>query len=100
MLGESHGSRSLGGGNPWSCKKSDMTEATEHSTHTIIHTHTLTHVGFPGGSAVKNLHANAGDVGSIPGSNIFQYSCWLIPWTEKPGGLQFIRSQSWISLNG
>ena len=23
---------------------------------------------FPGGSAVKNLHANAGDTGSIPGS--------------------------------
>ena len=25
-------------------------------------------VGFPGGSVVMNLHANAGDVGSIPGS--------------------------------
>ena len=25
-------------------------------------------LGFPGGSAVKNLPANAGDVGSIPGS--------------------------------
>ena len=24
--------------------------------------------GFPGGSAVKNLSANAGDTGSIPGS--------------------------------
>ena len=24
--------------------------------------------GFPGGSAVKNLPANAGDMGSIPGS--------------------------------
>ena len=24
--------------------------------------------GFPGGSVVKNLPANAGDVGSIPGS--------------------------------
>ena len=44
--------------------------------------------GFPGGSVVKNLPANAGDVrdlGSIPGSgkspgegngNSFQYSCW------------------------
>ena len=28
-------------------------------------------VGFPGGSAVKNLPANAGDTGSIPGSGRF-----------------------------
>ena len=26
--------------------------------------------GFPGGSVVKNLPANAGDMGSIPGSGI------------------------------
>ena len=41
-------------------------------------------LGFPGGSVVKNLHANAEDVGSIPGlgrflgegsSNPLQYSC-------------------------
>ena len=41
-------------------------------------------VGFPGGSVVKNLPANAGDAGSIPGSgsspgeghgNPLQYSC-------------------------
>ena len=40
--------------------------------------------GFPGGSVVKNLPANAGDVGSIPGlerspgegkGNPLQYSC-------------------------
>ena len=40
--------------------------------------------GFPGGSVVKNLPANAGDTGSIPGSgrspgegngNPLQYSC-------------------------
>ena len=40
--------------------------------------------GFPAGSVVKNLPANAGDVGSIPGSgrssgggngNLLQYSC-------------------------
>jgi len=44
---------------------------------------------------IKNLPANVGDAGSIPGSgtspgggngNPFQYSCWEIPWTEKPGG--------------
>ena len=43
---------------------------------------------FPGGSVVKNLPANAGDVGSIPGlgkspgagnSNPLQY-----PWLENP----------------
>ena len=41
-------------------------------------------MGFPGVSVVKNLPANAGDVGSIPGSgrscgeghgNQLQYSC-------------------------
>ena len=46
-----------------------------------MHTHTL---GFPGGSVVKNLLFNAGDLGSIPGSgrspgrrngSPFQYSC-------------------------
>ena len=55
---------------------------------------------------VKNLPANAGnirDLGLIPGledpleegmathSSIF---AWRIPWTEEPGGLQLIASQS------
>ena len=56
--------------------------------------------GFPGGSLVKNLPANAGatvDVGSIPGfgrspgvgnGNHSSILAWEIPWTEKPGGLQ------------
>ena len=47
---------------------------------------------------------DAGDKGLIPGSgkspggemathsNIL---AWKIPWTEKSGGLQFMRSQSW-----
>jgi len=55
---------------------------------------------------VKNLPANAGaagEAGSIPGSgrspgggngNPLQYSCWEIPWTEEPGGLQSMGSQS------
>ena len=25
--------------------------------------------------------------------NLLQYSCWEIPWTEKPGRLQFMGSQ-------
>ena len=46
---------------------------------------------------VKNLPTNVGDMGSIPGSGRFpgegndnplQHSCWQIPRTEEPGGLQ------------
>ena len=46
---------------------------------------------------VKNLSANAGDMGLIPGlgrshgkgnGNPFQYSCWEIPQTKEIGGLQ------------
>ena len=45
-------------------------------------------MGFPGGSVVKNLPANTGDEGSIPGSGRFpgegngnplQYSCLKNP---------------------
>ena len=59
-------------------------------------------MGFPCGSVVKKLPANAGDVGSIPGSrrspgegngNPFYYSCWEIPWIEEPGRLQSMGSQ-------
>ena len=50
-----------------------------------------------GGSYGKESACNAGDPGSIPGSgrspgegngNPLQCSCWEIPWTEEPGGLQ------------
>ena len=59
----------------------------------------------------KNLPTNAGDlgdVGLIPGSgrslemgmathsNIL---AWKIPWTEEPGGLQSMGSQSWTQLS-
>ena len=61
----------------------------------------VTYMGFLGGSTVKNLPANAGDAGSIPGSgkspgegndNPLQYSCWddLI---KECGGLQSMGSQ-------
>ena len=55
---------------------------------------------------VKTWPANAGaagEAGSIPGSgrspgggngNPLQYSCWEIPRTEEPGGLQSKGSQS------
>ena len=62
-------------------------------------------MGFPGGAGVMNLPVNAGDArgsGSILGredclekematrsSNV----SWRIPWTEEPGGLQYMGSQ-------
>ena len=61
--------------------------------------------GFPGGSAVKNPPANAGDaedVGSIPGSgrspgegNVAHSSILAqeIPWREEPGRLQSVESE-------
>ena len=60
---------------------------------------------FPGGSDGKVSVYNEGDPGSIPGlgrspregnGNPLQYSCLGNPWTEEPGGLQFMRSEkSW-----
>ena len=63
-------------------------------------------MGFAGGAVVKNPPAKAGDtreVGLISLSRedpleeeMTTYSsifAWKIPWTEKPGGLQFMRSQ-------
>ena len=50
----------------------------------------------------KNLPANAGDMGSIPGlgnpseKKMATHSsilAWEIPWTEEPGGLQSMGSQ-------
>ena len=67
--------------------------------------------GFPGGSVVKNLPANAGatgDAGSIPGlgrspgwgnSNTLQNPCGIISWTEEPDKLQSMGSQSWTWLS-
>ena len=51
---------------------------------------------------LKNLPANAGDLGSIPGwgrsleKGIATHSsvlAWEIPWREEPGGLQSVGSQ-------
>ena len=48
---------------------------------------------------VKNLPANGGDVGSVPGSGraleeeMATYPSilvWRTPWIEEPGGLQMI----------
>ena len=49
-------------------------------------------MGFPGGSVVKNLPANAGDLGLIPGlgrspgegnGNSLQYSCLADPMDKR-----------------
>ena len=64
-------------------------------------------LGFPGVSVVKNLPANAGDTGLIPGpgrfpaeenSNTLQYSCWdnLMPreaWCQSIGSQRVRHSQ-------
>ena len=57
-------------------------------------------LGFPHGSMVKNLPANAGDIGLIPGrgrspgegkATHSSILAWEIPWTEEPGRLQSAR---------
>ena len=56
-----------------------------------------------GGSVVKHPPANTGDGGSIPGcgrplekgmATQSSILVWRIPWTEAPGGLQSMGSQS------
>ena len=66
--------------------------------------------GLPGGSDGKASASSAGDPGSIPGSGRppgggtgapLQFSCWRIPWTEEPGGLQVHEvAKSRIRLSG
>ena len=60
-------------------------------------------MGFPGGSDGKESACNAGDLGSIPRledpleKGMATHSSTLasrIPWTEEPGGLQSMGSQS------
>ena len=62
-------------------------------------------MGFPGGSAVKNSPADAGDAGDRFNSCIEQIPleretathsnilAWKIPWTEELGGLSSMGSQ-------
>ena len=64
--------------------------------------------GFPGGSESKEFACNVGDLGLIPRSGkslekgMATHSsilAWRIPWTEEPGGLQSMRSQSRTQLS-
>ena len=62
-------------------------------------------MGFPGGSVVKNLPANAGDAEDVglasgwedpPEEDMATHShtfAGIIPWTEETGGLQAMRLQ-------
>ena len=63
---------------------------------------------IPDGSGVKNQPANAGDLGLIPGlgdpleKEMATHSstlAWEIPWTEEPGRLQPMGSQSQTGLS-
>ena len=70
----------------------------------FVHGYELS-LGFPCGSLVKNPPTNAGDVHLIRDpveKEITTYSsilAWEIPWTEEPGRLQSMWSQSQTQLN-
>ena len=62
----------------------------------------ITHLGFPGGSAVKNTPAMWETwIRSLSWEDPLQEDmathssilAWRIPWTQEPGGLQSIGSQ-------
>ena len=61
----------------------------------------LPDLGFPGSSVGKETACKAEDLGSIPDQEAplemekpthSSTVAWEIPWTEEPGGLQFMRS--------
>ena len=97
-----------GNGNPlqYSCLENSMDRgpwwASVHGVTESLRQLSTQHLGFPGGSVVKNPPANAGVEGSVPGSgrspgggngNPLQYSCLENPWTEEPGLLPPMGSQ-------
>ena len=63
---------------------------------------TMRRSGVSRGSLVKNLPVNAGDMDLIPVSDIplekemathSSILAWAMPWTEEPGGVQFMGLQ-------
>ena len=82
------------GYSPWVCKESDMTEL-EHGMAFILGAFLMTEM-------VKNLLAV--QVTQVPFlgredplekgmATHFSILAWKTPWTEEPGGLQFMESQ-------
>ena len=87
--------------------KIDNTEPKQTAQLTVNNEGVYDHMGFPGGSTVKNPPPNAGDAGDVgliprlgrsPGrgnGNLFSsILAWKIPGTEEPGGVQSMRSQT------
>ena len=121
--GVGDGQGSLACCSPWGCKETDMTEwlnwlnsQIEKSLSSVLGNSLWSYnymPCFPGSSAVKNLPFNARDSGSIPGlgrspgegnGNPFRILACRAPWTEEPGRLQSIGSQSqtrlkWLSMS-
>ena len=74
----------------------------EQNADSVLFTSSLK-LGLLSGTVVKNLPANAGEAGSIPGAGrsleeeeLATHSSILaceIPWTEEPGGLQSMELQ-------
>ena len=68
----------------------------------LLHFMESTRKDFPGDSDSEQSACNAGDMGSILGSGrppgegkgYSSVLAWRIPWTEEPGGLQSVGSQS------
>ena len=73
LPGKSHEQKSLVGYSPWGCKESDTAEQT--------HMHTCREDPLEKGMATH-----------------FSILAWRIPWTEEPGELQSIKSQSQTHL--
>ena len=72
------------------------------------HEDTSYYLGFPGGSVGKESARNAGTgVRSLGWEDPLEKELathssiltWEVPWTEEPGGLQSMGSQSQIRLN-
>ena len=84
----------------------DLPTLTEDSVNWVFTVSRIVQ-GLAGGWVVKNVPANAGDVGSVPGQEdplenemaTHLILAWEIPWTEEPGRLQSMGShKSWTLL--
>ena len=74
------------------CAVAKNTRGKHQDTTVADNMHPALYMGFPGGIVVKNLPANAGDMGSIPESgrspeggngNPLQYSCLENPMDRE-----------------